>query len=216
VLPLSALDTFWDRFLAALAPLLATGVAAVFAWLWWRLKLRLERINTPPTFEQSHRTDQRITTLLAEARTITGADRCYVAGYHNGTRLIGPAEDGYHLLKKSRTHEVVGPGVEPSVGPEVNDYKDLYVSLIPEEYELVVEDGPSWRVVEDIDDSKFKRMLMNSGVWAVARCAIRRGGEIVGFVGADFNHRRAKPANMDALVDYAGRIEQVMGEPRRH
>src|SRR5690349_8713959 len=98
-----------------------------------------------------------------------------------------------------------------TVRSNASDYQNVLVSLVHDECELIEEDGPSFRRTVDLEQGSFRRMLEADGVTAIARCAVRRKGDLVGFVGIDFLHRLDKaPERIEELPIFVARIEQVL------
>jgi hypothetical protein len=85
----------------------------------------------------------------------------------------------------------------------------MLVSNVTEEIDLVLDEGPSFTVVKDLTPSKFKWLCEEAGVNAIARCAVRKGDKIIGFVGADFE-TEVVPENIYLICEYAGRIESII------
>jgi hypothetical protein len=113
--------------------------------------------------------------------------------------------DGSEVLKVTRTHEVVGDGFSY----QSESYKGLLLSGIPDEVKLAVEDGPSYFLVKDLTKGKFRFLCLQGGVVSGARCAVRKEGYIIGFLGIDFDCD-IKPADIDLVVDYASRLEILL------
>ena len=193
----------WDTILQTfskdiLAPTIV-GLGAVFA-VWYKSWLANKRKQF--TIRISAEKNDRIQVLLTEVRARLDADRTYLCMFHNGSKYT----QGSEILKVSRTNESANPGVSL----EAQHYQNILISLIPDEMTLVTEDGPSFTKVTDLKDGKFKRMCIARGIQSIARCAVRKGNEIIGYLGADFNDIEERPANIDELCQYAGIVEQVL------
>lgn len=156
--------------------------------------------NTHPPLADTTRRDVQVHELLAELRILLGASRTYVSRYHNGEKYL----DNNEFLKKSRTHEVVAPGVSY----QGYEYHNILVSSMAEESKLVVSDSNYCRIAE-LPDSRFKRLCEAAGVVATVREAIMRNSDIVGFIGADFDDD-IEPARLDLLPSYARRIQSAL------
>jgi len=169
-------------------------------WKFFKIKEKNDQFLT--TTEKN----QRVQELLIELRIKLNADRTFLAMFSNGDHFI----DGSDIQKVSRTNESVGPGV----AFEALHYQNINISLINHEMELVKEPGPSFRLVSQLKDGKFKRMLVARGVKAIARCAVRNNDKIIGYIGLSFHHELEKPANIDEVCTYAGLIEQILSEYR--
>jgi hypothetical protein len=175
---------------------IAFYVAGVIAHAWRRWR------RTIPLRERSDR-DIAIHEVLTEMRVRLRADRAYVTMFHNGDHFV----DNSEILRKSRTHEVD----EAGISDESSQFQGILISSVPDEMKLVVDAGPSFSPVTMLPDGRFRRMLEASGVQAIARAAIRRNSRIIGFVGVDFCRSNQQPDEIDLLVHYAGRIEQLLG-----
>lgn len=176
----------------------ALGVGAALAT---DLSRRLKRHRTAPDVTTTER-DRRIMVVLTELRVRLGADRAFLSQFHNG----GQYETGEDIRKKSRTHESVADGTRP----ESVNFQNMPVSLVPEEMKLVLEPGTSFTSIDELADGTFKRLTILGGTKAIARCAVRKGKYLVGMLGLDFNHDSAPPADLDLMLDAAGRIEQIL------
>jgi hypothetical protein len=173
-------------------------IAALMVYAAKRLReMPAQRVTIQVPVEQAAWNDLRITEQLAHLRDRVDAQRAYLSRFHNGDHF----NDDSELLKKTRTHEVVRDGV----AYQSEHFRGMLCST------MVIESGPSWTMVNDLPKGKFKWLCMIGGVDSVARCAIRKGGKIVGFVGLDFDHAtESPPENIEALCEFAVRIEQFL------
>lgn len=129
--------------------------------------------------------------------------RAYNTKYHNGEEF----DDGTPMRRKSRTYEALRPGVTP----QRDNFKGLLTSELPDELKLVLDDGPSYTLIRDLKPTKFRALCEEGGGRAVARCAIRKYGKVVGFVGADFDGDcDTPPANINELCLLAERIGSIL------
>lgn len=152
------------------------------------------------TIEESSSTDLEIRDLLASARITLEADRVFLSRFHNGDHFI----DGSEILRKTRTDESVSPGV--SFLSE--EFQGMLISQVPEEIKLALADGPSFTKTEALPDCKFRRVLESSGTHALARCAVRQGSLILGFVGAEWTRPLEEaPKEIHILMNLAGQLE---------
>jgi hypothetical protein len=179
------------------------GVASYVAFRisHWQAERTKSKPHTPVI--ESHSTDLIIRDLLTECRVILGASRVYLHKFSNGDKYI----DGSDVIKTSRTHESVDQGVSY----EASRFQNMLISTIPDAMEMVIEEGPSFRAVDDLPEGKFKWLCMNCNVIGVARCAIRKGDSLVGYIGADFQHAQ-KPEAIERLCEFGGRINSVLEE----
>jgi hypothetical protein len=197
------LEQVWQKFMMyVVAPIVIAG--CIYGFQRWSKYIETKRKHFK--FAKTSVRDQHIREALIELRVLLGADRAYVTMFHNGSSYV----DGSHDNKKSRTHEVVGPGVSY----ENQNYQDIRLSLLVDEIELIKgEDHPTYAIASELRDSKFRRMLNAQGVLAIARCPLRDGKNVIGFIGVDFA-TEAKPPNLQILCDYAGRVEEIMSRYR--
>lgn len=178
----------------------SAGAAILFIREWMRKRKK------PVSIRISAEKNDKIQDILLETRIKLNADRAYLSMFHNGSKYI----EGSEILKKSRTNESAAPGVSF----EAQHFQNILISLMPDEMKLVTTAGPSFIKTEELQDGKFKRMLVSRGVKAVARCAINRNKDIIGFIGLDYNNSDVDkaPDNINDLCNFAGIIEQIIAE----
>lgn len=159
------------------------------------------------TIERLHRSDLLIHEHLARLMTLLGPQciRAYLSKFHNGERYI----DDSDILKKSRTHEVVADGVSY----QADHYKGMLVSIMPDEMQLAIEPGNSFRLVRELPPGRFKSLCVIGGVEAIARAAVYKDKDIVGFIGVDFrmiDGCECPPSNIQEIVNCAARISSLI------
>jgi hypothetical protein len=184
-------------------PVLVAAATGLVLWLREKLVKKTRRLFD---IRISADKNDKIQDLLLEVRFRLEADRSYLTMIHNGDRYT----EGSEILKASRTNESVAQGVSM----EAQHYQNVLLSLIPDEMRLVIESGPSFVKTVDLADGKFKRMLESRGIKCVARCAIRRGKDIIGYIGLDYSRDIDPPPHIDDLCKYAGILEQILSEYR--
>jgi hypothetical protein len=176
--------------------------AVAFAVGWTAREVARWRSRHRYDFNGHHIDDIRIHETLAELRVVLSAQRAYLAKFHNGQSYI----DGSDILKMSRTHEVVMDGVSYQTA----DFQDMLISRYPEQMTLILEDGPGFIKTSEIKEgSRFRGLKIAGGVRSSAYVGVRKGRELVGFVGVDFAAPE-RPANIDLLIEYSGRIENLL------
>ena len=178
----------------------AVAAAAIYFNEYWKKRHIL------PALKISAEKNEKIQDLLIEIRIRLQAERAYVGMFHNGNKY----SEGSEIIKVSRTNESAAPGVSL----EAQHYQNILISLITDETKLIDEDGPSFTKVRDLPDGKFKRMCESRSIMAIARCAIRKDKDIIGFVGLDYSKDIDKPQNIEDLCKYAGILEQVLTDYR--
>ena len=147
----------------------------------------------------------RIQELLSELRIITGASRTYVSMFHNGNKYI----NGSPIIKFSRTHETVGPGVSH----ESTIYQDVLASILMNQdmFGLIDTKEPIVKEVKSLSNSQFKNMLASQGVETFITFPIISVGELVGFLGLDYLARDTHKADLDNKIkEYSISIEQTL------
>lgn len=195
--------------LAQFAHELFTVTLTLATWGLAQLGILIQRRREKRFSPMLHETSEigvAIRILLAELGVELDACRAFLAQYHNGDHYVS----GSSLLRKSRTHEWTAINVNPNA----QHHQNVLISLYHEECEMVEEAGPSFRQTSDIPQGTFRRMLEGEGVRAIARCAVRFRGDIIGFIGLEFLERAAPPANIELLPFFAARIEQVLSSER--
>src|SRR6185312_644520 len=184
---------FWNGFGQATGYVLSTWVAGVATYMYGR---KHKKRSSHDSVEMVTAQSLRIREFVTELRLKTGAARAYVVKVSNGEETI----DGKSILKKKRICEVCSL----EVNPQSSAFENMPISRIPDEMSLVEKDGPSWTLVRHLPHSEFKWLCEIGGSVAIARLAIRRKGELIGFIGLDFMSEKA-PDNLDVSMTYAGR-----------
>lgn len=166
-----------------------------------------KKMGEKRSIEESTSIDLQIRDILASVRIQLDADRVFLSRFHNGDHFI----DGSEILRKTRTDESVNPGVNFLS----EEFQGMLISQVPEEIKLVLMDGPSFTKTKDLPDCKFRRVLEISGTYALARCAVRHGTTILGFVGAEWVRPRDEPPEtINLLIHLAGQLEHKFN--RKH
>lgn len=204
---LSNAQSLADQLWSTLWPFIASAVTAVAAYFATQFiaALRKAGLAIPhDRVEETHVRDLRIQDLLTELRIALKAKRASLAKIHNGEKYV----DGSDLLKVSRTHE----SVEYGTSYQAETIRNVLVSTVPEEFVLVMEDGPSFRSVSELPPGRFRYFCEMGGVFAVSRMAIRRGKDVIGYLGVDFGRETASaPEDLAGkLKTFAGRLEGLL------
>ena len=96
---------------------------------------------------------------------------------------------------------------------EAERFRAVLISTLPEEMDLVRENGPSYRLVADLPLGKFRWYCEQGGAKAIARVVVRRGMDIVGFVGADFDGDcEQPPSNIGCMTELAYSVGQILAK----
>lgn len=203
----------WYNVGQTIAGIITSLIGLIVSWMGIRLHMMVKRLKKGKSdftlpLDVTHKKDMEITIVLDRALREFNAMRAYLAKFHNGERFT----DGSEIIKKSRTNERVRRGI----AYQAERFQNMLVASVPEEMKLVLEEGPGWRIVDDLGESKFKWLMETGGVTAVARVAVRCGGGLVGFLGLDFD---CAPSELDAtkeqiarLIDYAQEISLILSD----
>lgn len=165
--------------------------------------------HVPPLQEENDRIAE-IDDLITRALIELGGIRAYVSEYVAN----GPGQDGKPIKVKRRTHERVADGVSYQAG----EFEHIPMGFLAEETALVLQAGPSFTLVKDLPDCKFKWICRAGNTSAIARAGLWHPGEVdpFGFIGLDFRVPSGQipvpPPNIDVLCEYAGRIENIMSQ----
>jgi hypothetical protein len=146
--------------------------------------------------------------LLIELRVELEADRAYVHMFHNGNHYVNGAE----MMKISRTHEVVGPGVSY----EAQCWSEILTSRIQDEINIIEKGNVQYVPIDDkMERSWCKSTYENQGVQAIARFPLfANKKDLFGYVGVDFGHQKM-PENLFHVMQRIGyRIELVLSQNR--
>lgn len=169
---------FWD----AVAGVFFLALTAFFVWVRKLIKSLINRIESksPSTpIRITVKQDIEINVLLDRLRRDLSAQRVHVTRFSNGDHFIG----GGSIIRLIRTHERVKPGVSF----QTENFRGMVLNSVVNEVKLVLDEGPSFTLVSALPDCKFRQLCEDGATVAIARCAIFRDGQPVGFVGADFD-----------------------------
>lgn len=180
-----------------------SALAVLLLWIWRKIHSLMTRphLKPSPTIEATSAQAKQYKVALSELLKHTGAIRAYFAKFHNGDYF----EDGSSIQRVSRVAEEVRQGISY----ESERFRGVLISTVNEETDLIVAEGPSFFVVSDMHPCNFRWQCMQGGVRAGARCAVRKGGRIVGFVGLDFESEK-QSERVELLCDYARWIEGTL------
>ena len=137
------------------------------------------KINPLKTFD----TDLRIQEAITELRVELGAQRVYIAKFHNG----GEYFDGEAIKKISRTHE----SCEKSISHEFINYQNVPVTLVPDVMSMLKKSWQTNKVVcgkvEELNDGFLKHHMKRAGVHLFLKYRIVSNGRLTGYIGVQFN-----------------------------
>jgi len=167
---------------------------------YWYGKKKKKR-STHDSVEEVTAQSFRIREFMTELRLKTSASRAYVVKFSNGEETV----DNKGIIKKKRICEVC----ELKVMPQSQVFENMPISRVPEEMALVEKEGPSWTLVNSLPHGEFRWLCEMGGVVAIARLAIRRKGELIGFIGLDFLTDQ-QPPNLDEAMTYSSRLEWML------
>lgn len=164
---------------------------------WW--KDRHQHVPLP----QTNARDIEINKLLRQIRREMGATRAYIGRFSNGVVYLNRSE----IMNYSWAYEDVGEGASQAA----DKFQGIKTSLVPEELSLADEPGPGFRTVDSLPEGRLKRMCWEFGVKSIARCRIGESKLPVGFIGLDYQSSSEPPENIGDLVQYAGRLQEMLG-----
>lgn len=195
------MESLYQHLADALANLIVITGGLVLARLlgWFKPKVK----PTVPIQDANASTREQ-KDMLRQLLGELGAMRCYLTKIHNGDHYV----DGSEILRSSRVVEVARAGVTF----ESERFKNLLLSTLLEEQECVEEPGPGWFVTSRLAPSTFRYLNEQTATRAGARVAVKKNGEIVGFLGVDFD-TEVKPERLDRIVDYARWLERMLSSP---
>jgi hypothetical protein len=197
------LASILDQALYYTTQALIAAAVALVGYIAVKVKAFVDKKSKDIDVEKVSFVDERINEYLWSLRDRLDAARVYISKFHNGDHYV----DGSEVLKKTRTHETVKHGLRY----QREEYKAMPISRVPDEMKLVREPGASFVLVKDLPRGNFKWLCMEGGAEAVARCALRKNGLMIGFLGVDFD--REEPPTEEQLMlicEIASRVEQLM------
>ena len=157
------------------------GSVPILLFLFW-LKGRLLAWAKGVFVRSTLQGDQHVQELLVEIRVTADADRVAVYLFHNGEHYVS----GNSILRVSAAYESLGNGI----AGQLESAQSMLVSTIPQAtYFLTVQNLGEYvffRKVSDVETCFYKAVLSDQGVQAVAKYPIRKNGEIIGYICADF------------------------------
>jgi hypothetical protein len=189
-------QTFWLNVSSAFLGLCAS--ACVFVLTWLKIRVNYIRRNLHSPLEKSNQKDKAIQELCQECGIrLNHATRVYVVQYKNGEIF-----DAGNSIRWTRRVCEWDRGDTVSV---LQNYTEILASTITQETDLVLQSGPSFTVVSTMPRSTFKSMCERDRIQAIARCCIKKGDQVVAFLGADFDCEE-KPENIGEIVRFAGLV----------
>jgi len=164
---------------------LITGVAGPIV-VWW-LKESQNSNEIPEEPQRDFSVDEEVEfarsvkNQLEEVREGLGADRVWIAQFHNGGRFLNSREDS--MKRISVTYEVTGPGVSR----EQNTFSEILVSFFSEMIEKIIEDGHTYYDEENINEyPEVKVLFRQRGTEAMHLLAVRNiDGMLTGMLGVE-------------------------------
>jgi hypothetical protein len=189
-----------------LGGLLLVGILG-FTLLW--LKSRIFNIMKKPALQDQVEVDLSIRDVLAAARSKMDAHRSYVYMFHNGDYY----NNGNSILKMSCTHESVAAGISK----EGAQAQGILVSTVPEAVLSLVEAGNTPETItithiHNLQPCYYRSAMEAQGVATVAKCALYKNNNIIGFVGVDFLHDEIDIDKLHFLKDYSPRLEFLVNQ----
>tara|TARA_R100000008_G_scaffold46051_2_gene27114 strand:- start:5667 stop:6335 length:669 start_codon:yes stop_codon:yes gene_type:complete len=115
---------------------------------------------------------------LTELRVKTNCARAQIVQFHNGGEFL----DGISMKKMSLTHESLDKGVSSEMSLKQN----LLLSMCVEGLILLLEDDPKIYLVDELEDCWCKQFLESSNVIAFSFLPLKKHGQAVGYVMAQW------------------------------
>jgi transcriptional regulator with GAF, ATPase, and Fis domain len=156
--------------------------------------------------------DLKMQDLVTELRMTYDCDRSFVYLYHNGGSYL----DGSPMKKTSMLYESVRRGVSY----EAANSRDLSVSTMSALTDIISSEESQLIIVKDMKEDFFKHFLESRNVTASAYCPLKKGPQIIGFVGmhycdgSDVTSECMK--DLKNLERYASTIEVCLMERFKH
>lgn len=200
---IAAVSDVWERLGSVIGYVLVgivTYVVTVLTQLWERRRA----FKPHRSLEEIHHENIEINVRLDRCIWRIGPTcmRCYLGQYRNGERYLSDNE----IVKKWRTHERVRDGV----APQMPIFDGILISRITEETQLVIDNGPSWMLVDDIREGEFKAICQAGGTTAIARYAVKNGKHIAGFIGVDLSADVQPEKLAEAMGECAVEINRIL------
>jgi len=202
-----------------------TGVLGPFFIWWLKERYSSEDETVDDSGEQRRTLDeevefaQNISAELEEVREELGADRCWIAQFHNGGKFLNSVRDA-SMKKISVTHEITAPGVSK----EQHRFSDVLVSFFSEMIgNLIKEDYITYSGGQMNVDPEVELLFRQRGTEQMHLFAMRNiDGVLIGMLGVDYTakeremteqERQYLIAKASLLAGYVFYVE-VEGENR--
>lgn len=194
------------------------GLALVAALLFLANWLRVWLSKWPPSLKRFTQANQAIHQILAELRIHLDAQRVYLLQFRNGVKF----DNNTPVFRLYMTHEVVGRGI----GPITGQWSGILASQVTEIVRALFtgpngfsaklpcsdcaatkdcakrEFGATLLIsVKALEEGYLKSMLIAQGTESLLVAPMLDGGNVVGFVGADFFESKS-----DVATDACDRI----------
>jgi hypothetical protein len=193
--------SLWEQ----IRPTIYTGITVLLGYGIWWLNEFISRKKTGEKIRSLHRTDMEATGVLWQYLERFHAQRIYVAKFRNGEHF----DDKTEVRRYTWVYECATLG-ERYCG---EDYKDMLTTWVPEEFDLILDNGPGFAVIKDLKPSRFKSQCESRGTQAVARVLIYVNKQMIGYIGVDFRGTD-QPANINELESAAGQLAEIMARSR--
>jgi hypothetical protein len=166
---------------------------------WLRKKFNKNDMDFLSSFEQ----DLKIQEMLTELRVYYGASRALVYLFHNGGHFL----TGSPMKKMSCIYETAKRGVSYE-GP---NSRNLSISMLPDLISILSDEHPKLYNLEDLGDTFLKHYLDTRNVKQFAYIPLRRGVEIIGYVGINYCDEKDLPddaeKDLTLMQQYAACLE---------
>lgn len=152
--------------------------------------------------------DLKMQDILTELRMMYDCDRAFVYLFHNGGAYL----DGSPMKKMSMIYESVRRGVSY----EATNSRDLCVSTVPALTDIISSQVSQFVEVKTMKEDFFKHLLESRNVNISAYCPLKRGLQIIGFIGIHYcngsNTHDECAKNLEILEQYGSTVEVCLME----
>ena len=152
--------------------------------------------------------DMKIQDKLAELRVKIGANRVYIAKFHNGEEFF----DGMSIKKISKTHETCYQGVSH----EFLSCQNIMTSLVPEAMSIVAlskkTGNPIIKCTKSLSEGGFlNNHLTGLGIKTFGKYRLLIGERLVGYIGMHFKEEKCDIGSekLQIIKEMGGVIENI-------
>lgn len=177
--------------IARIIAAIITGVLGPFVIWWLKEKYDDEEDETEDSAEKSSvdqevKFAQNISKELESIREELGADRTWIAQFHNGGKLLNSVRDA-SMKRVSVTHEVTAAGVSK----EQRTFSEVLVSFFSEMIDRLIQNDYVTYKGNQVDvDPEVELLFRQRGTEQMYLFAMRNiDGVLIGILGVDYTAR---------------------------